>query len=82
MANRIALEPIGVTSDALKSITWTEQDSKEEGANNDAKFLSSTVHAKLVYFWEGSLDFEFWASGTLPLVLKKGDLSDLNKWQP
>eukprot|EP00957_Ditylum_brightwellii_P176924 13476574-Ditylum_brightwellii.AAC.1 len=75
-------DPVGVNSDALKSMTWTEQDPKEEGTNNDANFLALTAHAILLDFWEGSLDFESWASGTLSLVLKKGDLSDSNEWWP
>eukprot|EP00957_Ditylum_brightwellii_P025881 1958123-Ditylum_brightwellii.AAC.1 len=82
MANGKAPGPSGATSDALRSMTWTEQDPKKEVINDDAKFLVSIIHAMLVDFWEDSHDFESWTSGTLSPVLKKGDLSDLNKWRP
>eukprot|EP00957_Ditylum_brightwellii_P016715 1257378-Ditylum_brightwellii.AAC.1 len=71
MANGKAPGPSGVTSDALKSMTWTEPDPEEDGANDDAEFLVGTIHAMLVDFWEDSLDFESWASGTLSPVPKK-----------
>eukprot|EP00957_Ditylum_brightwellii_P161869 12324266-Ditylum_brightwellii.AAC.1 len=63
-------------------MTWTEPDPGKEGANDDAKYLVSTTHKMPTDFWEDSLDFESWTSGTLSPVPKKGDLSDPDKWQP
>eukprot|EP00957_Ditylum_brightwellii_P007606 575703-Ditylum_brightwellii.AAC.1 len=63
MANKKAPGPSGVTSDALKSMTWTEQDPKEEGVDDDANFLGSTVHAVLVDFLGA------------PLILSPGHLA-------
>eukprot|EP00957_Ditylum_brightwellii_P154063 11724795-Ditylum_brightwellii.AAC.1 len=58
MANGKVPGPSSVTSDALKSMTWTEPDPEEAGTNNDAEFLVGTIHAMLVNFWVDSLNFE------------------------
>eukprot|EP00957_Ditylum_brightwellii_P034465 2614043-Ditylum_brightwellii.AAC.1 len=82
MANGKAPGPSGITSDALKSMVWTEATPEDEVANDNANYLASVIHDMLVEFWKSALDFESWTSGILLPVPKKGDLSNPNKWCP
>eukprot|EP00957_Ditylum_brightwellii_P055384 4197590-Ditylum_brightwellii.AAC.1 len=72
MANRKALGPSGIASNALKY----------DLENDNANYLATVIHAMILEFWEGTLDFESWRSGALTPVPKKGDLSNPNKWHP
>eukprot|EP00957_Ditylum_brightwellii_P023240 1754044-Ditylum_brightwellii.AAC.1 len=80
MANGKAPGPSGITSDALKSMVWTEVTPEDEGANDNADYLASVI--MLVEFWKSALDFKSWKFGILSPVPKKGDLSNPNKWRP
>eukprot|EP00957_Ditylum_brightwellii_P135773 10355064-Ditylum_brightwellii.AAC.1 len=82
MANGKAPGPTGIASDALKALVWKEHQLEDEAVNDDAEYLASIIHAMIVDFWNGKLDFQSWESGTLAPVPKKGDLSNPNKWQP
>eukprot|EP00957_Ditylum_brightwellii_P158540 12067830-Ditylum_brightwellii.AAC.1 len=63
-------------------MVWKEHQPEDEAVNDDAEYLVSVIHAMIVEFWNGELDFQSWESGTLTPVPKKGDLSNLNKWRP
>eukprot|EP00957_Ditylum_brightwellii_P109922 8384727-Ditylum_brightwellii.AAC.1 len=65
MANGKAPGPSGITSDALKSIVWTEATPEDEGANDNADYLAAVIHDMLVEFWKCALDFESWKAGIL-----------------
>eukprot|EP00957_Ditylum_brightwellii_P133676 10191666-Ditylum_brightwellii.AAC.1 len=82
MANGKAPGPSGITSNALKSMVWTEATLDDEGANDDANYLVAVIHNMLLDFWKNALDFESWKSGILAPVPKKGNLSNPNKWRP
>eukprot|EP00957_Ditylum_brightwellii_P165285 12584418-Ditylum_brightwellii.AAC.1 len=57
MANGKAPGPSGITSDALKSMVWTETNPNDEHENDDADYLATVIHAMILEFWEGTLDF-------------------------
>eukprot|EP00957_Ditylum_brightwellii_P122058 9308605-Ditylum_brightwellii.AAC.1 len=82
MANCKAPGPSSVTSDALKAMVWTKHDPDNDVDNNNANCLITVIHAMLLDFWSENTNFEYWASGILSHVPKKGDLSNPNKWQP
>ena len=82
MVNGKAVGPSSITSDALKSMVWTEINPDDDHENDDANYLATVIHTMILEFWEGMLDFESWKSGTLAPVPKKGDLSNPNKWHP
>eukprot|EP00957_Ditylum_brightwellii_P178520 13598639-Ditylum_brightwellii.AAC.1 len=63
-------------------MVWTETNPDDDHENNNDDYLATVVHAMILEFWEGTLDFEFWKSSTLASVPKKGDLSNPNKWRP
>eukprot|EP00957_Ditylum_brightwellii_P157337 11975107-Ditylum_brightwellii.AAC.1 len=65
MANSKAPGPLGVTSNALKSMVWTEETPGDDHANGDTNYLATVIYAMLVNFWESALDFESWKSGIL-----------------
>eukprot|EP00957_Ditylum_brightwellii_P180197 13726196-Ditylum_brightwellii.AAC.1 len=71
MANGKAPGLSGITSDALKAMVWKEHQPEDEYVNDDAEYLASAVHAMIVEFWTGGLDFQSWESGTLAPVPKK-----------
>eukprot|EP00957_Ditylum_brightwellii_P065523 4970206-Ditylum_brightwellii.AAC.1 len=82
MANSKASGPSGITSDALKAMVWKEHQSENKSNNDNAEYLVSVIHAMILDFWTGHLDFQSWESATLVPVPKKGDSSNPNKWQP
>eukprot|EP00957_Ditylum_brightwellii_P208853 15359240-Ditylum_brightwellii.AAC.1 len=82
MANGKSPGPMGVTSDVFCAMVWCEADPAQEGLNADAKYLCQYITDVLKPFWEGELDGEAWKTGNLSPVLKPGNLSDPNKWQP
>eukprot|EP00957_Ditylum_brightwellii_P062782 4764325-Ditylum_brightwellii.AAC.1 len=82
MANGKAPGPSSVTSDALKAMVWTEHQLENESGNDDVEYLAPVIHVMILEFWTGHLNFQYWESGTLAPVPQKGDLSNLNKWQP
>eukprot|EP00957_Ditylum_brightwellii_P141458 10776648-Ditylum_brightwellii.AAC.1 len=82
MENKKAMGPSRITSDALKSMVWNEENPDEDHDNDNDNYLTTIIHAMILEFWEGKLDFESWKSGTLAPVPKKSDLSNPNKWSP
>eukprot|EP00957_Ditylum_brightwellii_P078914 5999900-Ditylum_brightwellii.AAC.1 len=82
IANGKAPGPSDITSDALKSMVWTEETPGNEHDNDDANYLATVIHVMLLDFCKSTLDFKSWKSGTLAPVPKKGDLSNPNKWHP
>eukprot|EP00957_Ditylum_brightwellii_P116630 8896494-Ditylum_brightwellii.AAC.1 len=69
MVNRKAPVPSGVTSDALKSMIWTEKTPDNEDDN--VNYQATVICAMILEIWEGTLDFEPWKSGTFVPVSKK-----------
>eukprot|EP00957_Ditylum_brightwellii_P060165 4569769-Ditylum_brightwellii.AAC.1 len=63
-------------------MVWKEHQLEDETANDNREYLVSVIHAMIVQFWNGEVDFGSWESRTLAPVPKKGDLSNPNKWQP
>eukprot|EP00957_Ditylum_brightwellii_P061310 4653095-Ditylum_brightwellii.AAC.1 len=63
MANDKAPGTNSITSDALKSMVWTEQDPGKEEDSDDANYLVSVVHTA--------------DSGLACLILSSGNLSTL-----
>eukprot|EP00957_Ditylum_brightwellii_P211855 15366679-Ditylum_brightwellii.AAC.2 len=82
MTNGKAPGPFSITSYALKFMVWTEMNPNDEHENDNANYLITIIHAMILEFWEGMLDFKSWKSGTLAPVPKKSDLSNPNKWYP
>eukprot|EP00957_Ditylum_brightwellii_P178907 13627671-Ditylum_brightwellii.AAC.1 len=78
-ANSNGPGPLGVTSDALKSMVWTEETPDNEHANNNTNYLASVIHTMLLELGESTLDFESWKSGILAPIPKKSNLSNSNK---
>eukprot|EP00957_Ditylum_brightwellii_P128951 9837553-Ditylum_brightwellii.AAC.2 len=72
MANEKATGPSGITSNALKSMVWTEENPEVETDNDDADHLVTVIHTIILEFWGGSFYFNLWESGTLAPVPKKG----------
>eukprot|EP00957_Ditylum_brightwellii_P010472 793139-Ditylum_brightwellii.AAC.1 len=71
MANGKAPGPSGITSDALKAMVWREHQPDNDTDNDDADYLASVIHAMILDFWNGHLEFHSWESGTLAPVPKK-----------
>eukprot|EP00957_Ditylum_brightwellii_P091182 6942156-Ditylum_brightwellii.AAC.1 len=63
-------------------MVWKEHQPENESDNDDVEYLVSVIHAMILEFWNGDLDFQSWESGTLAPVPKKGDMSNPNKWRP
>eukprot|EP00957_Ditylum_brightwellii_P032747 2482243-Ditylum_brightwellii.AAC.1 len=63
-------------------MVWQEHQPENESDNDDAEYFASVIYPMTLEFWTGHLDFQSWESGTLAPVPQKGDLSNLNKWQP
>eukprot|EP00957_Ditylum_brightwellii_P196692 14986417-Ditylum_brightwellii.AAC.1 len=82
MANCKAPGPSSINTDALKAMVWKEHQQENKLDDDDAEYLMSVIHAMILDFWSGHLDFQSWESGTLAPVPPKGDISNLNKWHP
>eukprot|EP00957_Ditylum_brightwellii_P091078 6934176-Ditylum_brightwellii.AAC.1 len=81
MANNKAQGPSGITSNTLKAMIWTKENPDDDTQNNDANYLVNVLHAMIIDYWSGTLDFKSWDTGTLVPAPKKDDLSNTNQWQ-
>eukprot|EP00957_Ditylum_brightwellii_P158059 12031714-Ditylum_brightwellii.AAC.1 len=71
MANGKAPGLSDITSNALKAMVWQEHQPENESDNDNAEYLASVIHAMILEFWNGHLDFQSWESRTLAPVPKK-----------